>query len=623
MTPERLRRIRAVYEAALEMDPAAREEFLERECQADGDLRKEVERLLGAREHLPEWLAGPLLGPAGPVLDAMAKAAPGMEGRQLRGYELIREIGRGGMGTVYLAERADGTYRKQVAIKIVHDEKKNSEILERFRREREILASLDHPNIAKLLDGGSTEEGLPYFVMELVDGRPIHRWCDERKLNVGQRLELFRNVCAAVQYAHQHLVVHRDLKPGNILVTADGTVKLLDFGIAKLLDTASTGELPATITMMRLMTPEYASPEQVKGEAITTLTDVYSLGVVLYELLTGHRPYHLLSAAMHEIARMISEEEPTRPSDMVSITEEGEEGERGKQPITPKTVSEVREGDPNRLRKRLQGDLDSILLTTLRKEPARRYSSVEAFSDDLRRHLDNLPVRAREDSLSYRANRFARRHPGGVTAGVVTGLLLAASLGTATWGSRVALQVAQGSLPGHTITGAGDCAVYVLRAGGVGMLRLSHTRRAPPRGGRLGRGRAGRGRRDWSSSDWAILWDGGEAGSRRIRILCRCSPRFLPEYRVCRRSLPSPVLACQPAFWLGWTNCLNSRAVGTVRPPRPIVCGTHALNIDDCSWGFYPLVTDAAFWAVGFVLGYAVMRLIAGPARDDPFARKS
>ena len=412
MTPERLRRIRTVYEAALEMDPAAREAFLERECQADGDLRKEVERLLGAREHLPEWLAGPLLGPAGPVLDAMAKAAPGMEGRQLRGYELIREIGRGGMGTVYLAERADGTYRKQVAIKIVHDEKKNSEILERFRQEREILASLDHPNIAKLLDGGSTEEGLPYFVMELVDGQPIHRWCDERKLNVGQRLELFRNVCAAVQYAHQHLVVHRDLKPGNILVTADGTVKLLDFGIAKLVDTAPTGELPATITMMRLMTPEYASPEQVKGEAITTLTDVYSLGVVLYELLTGHRPYHLLSAAMHEIARMISEEEPTRPSDMVSITEEGEEGERGKQPITPKAVSEVREGDPNRLRKRLQGDLDSILLTTLRKEPARRYSSVEAFSDDLRRHLDNLPVRAREDSLSYRANRFARRHPG-------------------------------------------------------------------------------------------------------------------------------------------------------------------------------------------------------------------
>jgi eukaryotic-like serine/threonine-protein kinase len=272
MTPERLRRIRDVFEAALEMDPAAREAFLERECQADGDLRKEVERLLGLREHLPEWLAGPLLGPAGPVLDAMAKAAPGMEGRELRGYELIREIGRGGMGTVYLAERADGTYRKQVAIKIVHAEKDNREILERFRRERDILASLDHPNIARLLDGGSTDEGLPYFVMEFVDGQPILRWCDERKLNVEQRLELFRSVCAAVQYAHQRLIVHRDLKPGNILVTQDGTVKLLDFGIAKILDTAPERDLPATVTMMWLMTPEYASPEQVKGQAITTLT---------------------------------------------------------------------------------------------------------------------------------------------------------------------------------------------------------------------------------------------------------------------------------------------------------------------------------------------------------------
>ena len=434
------------------MDPAARKAFLERECQADEDLRNEVERLLGAREHLPEWLAGPLLGPAGPVFDAMAKAAPGMEGRQLRGYQLIREIGRGGMGTVYLAERADGVYRKQVAIKIVHAEKNNSEILDRFRRERQILASLDHPNIARLLDGGSTEEGLSYFVMELVDGQPIHRWCDERKLNVGQRLELFRSVCAAVHYAHQRLVVHRDLKPGNILVTADGTVKLLDFGIAKLLDAADTGDLPATITMIRLMTPEYASPEQVKGEAITTLTDVYSLGVVLYELLTGHRPYHLLSAAMHEIARVISEDEPTRPSDIVSTTEEGEEGERGKQPITPEAVSKVREGDPNRLRKRLQGDLDSILLTALRKEPARRYSSVEAFSADLRRHLDNLPVSAREDSLWYRANRFARRNPGGVTAGFIVALLLAAGLGTAIWGARLTLQAAQGSLPGSTIT---------------------------------------------------------------------------------------------------------------------------------------------------------------------------
>jgi len=238
MTPERLGRIRTVYEAAWELDAPARETFLQRECLDDADLRKEVEHLLGAREHLPEWLAGPLLGPAGPVFEAMAKAAPGMEGRQLRGYKLIREIGRGGMGTVYLAERDDGAYRKQVAIKIVRAEKDNREILERFRQERDILASLDHPNIARLLDGDSTDEGLPYFVMEFVDGQPIIRWCDERKLNVGQRLELFRSVCAAVQYAHQRLIVHRDLKPGNILVTEDGTVKRSISAFAKVLDMA-------------------------------------------------------------------------------------------------------------------------------------------------------------------------------------------------------------------------------------------------------------------------------------------------------------------------------------------------------------------------------------------------
>ena len=620
MTPERLRRIRAVYEAALETDTAAREAFLERECQADEDLRKEVERLLCAREHLPEWLAGPLLGPAGPVFDAMAKAAPGMEGRQLRGYELIREIGRGGMGSVYLAERSDGTYRKQVAIKIVHAEKNNSEILERFRREREILASLDHPNIARLLDGGSTEEGLPYFVMELVDGQPIHRWCDERKLNVGQRLELFRSVCAAVQYAHQRLVVHRDLKPGNILVTADGTVKLLDFGIAKLLDTANKGDLPATITMIRVMTPEYASPEQVKGEAITTLTDVYSLGVVLYELLTGHRPYHLLSAAMHEIARVISEEEPTRPSDIVSTTEEGEDGERGEQPITPEAVSEVREGDPNRLRKRLQGDLDSILLTTLRKEPARRYSSVEAFSGDLRRHLDNLPVSAREDSLWYRSNRFARRHPGGVTAGFIVALLLAAGLGTATWGARVALQAAQGSLPGRTIT-APVIALFLCCTLAVSVGSVYLTRALPLRV-------AG-----------ALAGGVPVAAAMMIKFTLGYS---IGWWRSRFAESPDPMSLFSPVFFLAIALagaaylllCWRvSRRFGWVGLTVLIVAlsGQFALHdrflwdpaLNIVSVGIYPLVTDAALWAVGFALGYAVMRLIAGPARNDPFARKS
>jgi eukaryotic-like serine/threonine-protein kinase len=620
MTPERLRRIRAVYEAALETDTAAREAFLERECHVDEDLRKEVASLLRAREHLPEWLAGPLLGPAGPVLNAMAKAAPGMEGRRLRGYELIREIGRGGMGSVYLAERSDGEYRKQVAIKIVHAEMNNSEILERFRREREILASLDHPNIARLLDGGSTEEGLPYFVMELVNGQPINRWCDERNLNVSQRLELFRGVCSAVQYAHQRLVVHRDLKPGNILVTADGTVKLLDFGIAKLLDTGSKGDLPATITMIRLMTPEYASPEQVKGEAITTLTDVYSLGVVLYELLTGHRPYHLLSAAMHEIARVISEEEPTRPSDIVSTMEEGDEGEHGKQPVTPEAVSKVREGDPNRLRKRLQGDLDSILLTTLRKEPARRYSSVEAFSDDLRRHLSNLPVSAREDSLWYRSTRFAHRHPGAVTAGFIVALLLAAGLGTATWGARVALQAAQGSLPGRSITAPVLalflCCTLAVLVGSVYLTRATALRVAGALAGGV-------------PVAAAIIVEfrlGYSIGWLRSRFVEAPDPI----------SLLSPVLflavglagaAYLLLFWrvsrrFGWAgSTVLIVALSGLFALQDRFLWNPALNI--VSVGISALVTDAALWAVGFALGYAAMRLIAGPARSDPFARKS
>jgi serine/threonine protein kinase len=344
-----------------------------------------------------------------------------MEGRRLGGYTLTREIGRGGMGCVYLAERSDGAFRKQVAIKFVLPSPVTASVITRFQQERSILASLDHP-IARLLDGGVTEEGWPYFVMEFVEGQPIDRWCDERSLTISQRIALFRSVIAAVRYAHQRLVVHRDLKPGNIFVTGDGTVKLLDFGIAKVL--SGPGEAPETVTLARMMTPQHASPEQVNGAPITTLSDVYSLGVVLYELLTGHRPYRLLSAAMHEMARVIAEEDPTKPSDIVATTESASESGRG--PLTPDAVSAVREGDPVRLRRRLAGDLDSILLMALRKEPERRYGSVELFADDLQRHLEHRPVTAREASPWERARRFCRRNPGGVAAGVLVVMSLLA-----------------------------------------------------------------------------------------------------------------------------------------------------------------------------------------------------
>jgi serine/threonine protein kinase len=414
MTPEEFSHIREIFEKAILLGEGEQRVFLERQTEGRPEIRSEVEKLLRGRKRIPSWLDQPVIGSS--VSPAQLEA-PDITGRRLSGYTLLREIGRGGMGHVYLAERSDGAFRKQAAIKLVLPSAHMGSITARFQHEREILASLDHPNIARLLDGGITEEGWPYFVMEYVEGQPVDRWCDERKLSVTQRIALFRDVLAAVRYAHQHLVVHRDLKPGNIFVTRDGAVKLLDFGIAKVLSSDGSG-LPAdTVTLAQVMTPEYASPEQVNGEPITTLTDVYSLGVILYELLTGHRPYRLLSAAMHEMARVIAEVEPSRPSYVVSTTESGSGRSQG--PITPDSVSAVREGDPARLRKRLSGDLDAILLMALRKEPERRYSSAESLAKDLERHLQNRPIAAREATPWYRLKRFCMRNPGAVAAGVL------------------------------------------------------------------------------------------------------------------------------------------------------------------------------------------------------------
>ncbi|MBZ5626477.1 MAG: serine/threonine protein kinase [Acidobacteriia bacterium] len=623
MTPERHHQVRACYEAALRLEPAAREAFLDRECQGDESIRQEVERLLSARERLPEFLACPLLGPAPRAFDPAMNPAHGMEGRQLHAYKLIREIGQGGMGSVYLAERVDGVYTKQVAIKLVRPSMNSAEILERFRREREILASLDHPNIARLIDGGSTDDGLPYFVMEFVEGQPINRWCDERKLNVSQRLELFRKVCDAVQYAHQHLVVHRDLKPGNILVTDDGDVKLLDFGIAKLLGPDLTGDLSATVTMTRLMTPQYASPEQVKGDAISTLTDVYSLGVILYELLTGHRPYRLLRAAMHEMARVISEEEPTRPSDVVTTTEEGFEGEPGKQPITPETVSEVREGALNRLRKRLQGDLDSILLTALRKEPSRRYSSVESFSEDLRRHLENRPVSAREDSVWYRVSRFVRRHPVGMAAGVVIALFLGGAILTALWQMRIALEAGRQKLSGREILapqlvlwaclGPAACGgtVFFTRA------RLRRVAGALAGGMLFGATWIFKLRLDYSMGWWRTRFaetpDPFSLFSPTLMFLGIAvlgALVFLVSWRVARR--------------FGWAGLAIFIAfVSAAFTFRDRMYWDRFMHMMTVSWGVQPLLADTALFVLGLTLGHAVMRIVSGPAKGDELSRRS
>ena len=346
--------------------------------------------------------------------------------RRIGPYKLIRELGHGGMGTVFLAGRADEQFEKRVALKIVRGSD-SEEVVRFFRRERQILAGLEHPNICRLLDGGSTEEGLPYFVMEYVDGEPIDRYCDERKLSISDRLNLFEAVCSAVQYAHQSLVVHRDLKPGNILVTSDGVPKLLDFGIAKLLNPGVAGG-GAHETVMAL-TPDYASPEQVRGRAITTATDVYSLGVILFELLTGHRPYRVKSSEHVDVLKAVVEEEPDRPSTAVGRTEERRKSDGTTSITTPEETGRLRDESPERLKRRLKGDLDAIVLAALQKDPVQRYPSVEALSRDIHRYLGGLPITARKATTLYRLRKLAGRHKLGVAA-AATILVLLVTLAT-------------------------------------------------------------------------------------------------------------------------------------------------------------------------------------------------
>ena len=406
--------VKAVLEEALEQRPEARAAFLESACAGRMEVRREVEALLAMHEGADSFFES---GTRGPVA-ALASEALRAEGR-IGPYRLEEEIARGGMGAVYRARRADGQFEQEVALKVLRRGLDTEDVLRRFLIERQILASLHHPHIARLLDGGATEDGRPYFAMEYVRGTPIDEYCDARGLSVKARLALFIEVAEAVQAAHQHLVVHRDLKPSNILVTEEGAVKLLDFGIAKLLDASEAApgaEAPLTRTGQRWMTPEYAAPEQVSGEAVTTATDVYQLGVVLYELLAGCRPYQLTTHSAWAVERAVLEQDPRPPSTAAS--------EAGR--------SAAHSTSARRLSRRLRGDLDTIALKALRKAPARRYVSVEALTTDVRRHLNGLPVTARRETVLYRMRKFVLRHRAGVAAAAAIVLLLVGYAATVT-----------------------------------------------------------------------------------------------------------------------------------------------------------------------------------------------
>ena len=421
MQAERWRRVEQLYHAAMEQAEDQRAAFLERSGAGDQALRAEVESLIAYARQTGRIIDKPALEV---VAAAMAEdlcaedgiKADKMIGARIAQYRIVGKLGAGGMGDIYRAVRDDDQYEKQVAIKLVRQGLDTEFVYARFRKERQILAGFEHENIARLLDGGTTDEGHPYFVMELVEGKPVDEYCDEGKLGVAARLDLFHRVCSAVQYAHQRLVVHRDIKPSNILVTADGVPKLLDFGIATILSPETySPEADPTVTAMRMMTPQFASPEQLRGEVITTATDVYSLGVVLYKLLTGQLPYRLESNSPYDLAHAICEAEPEKPSTAVGhsgqimdrqIMERNREALR----VTPEWVSSCRNTSPDKLRRTLSGDLDQILLKALRKEPQRRYASAQDFAEDLQSYTLGLPVSARRGTFSYRSGKFIKRN---------------------------------------------------------------------------------------------------------------------------------------------------------------------------------------------------------------------
>ncbi len=400
--------LQRIFDQALEVPEDTRDSFIDTACQGDQILRKQVDALIRAAE-ADEELVGDLIRTAA---DQVLEKSPKTR-KQIGAFKIVDVIGTGGMGVVYLGQRSDREFDQQVAIKILHDELGSDEALLRFRTERQILADLNHPNIARLLDGGQTEDGLPYLVMEYIDGVPLVEYCDQRRLGIDERLDLFKQVCAAVAVAHRSLVVHRDLKPGNILVDSEGTPKLLDFGIAKVLSNRfQPTDLAKTQLGERLLTPDYASPEQVQGLPITTSSDIYSLGVLLYQLLCGTRPFRLVDKTPAEMEKIILNDVPLPPSQAIGTVLKRSEGARA--------IAADRRGlTADALQKKLAGELDYIVLMALKKEPQRRYVSASQLASDLTRYQQGLPIAAVKDTRRYHARKFFQRNRIPVTAAAV------------------------------------------------------------------------------------------------------------------------------------------------------------------------------------------------------------
>jgi serine/threonine protein kinase len=429
LAPEDLwQRADQLLDEALDLPPGQRSPFLDHACGGDPQLRGLVGRLISAAEiEDPEFKSGGALqGPLGDLVRTELAEEESLAGTMVGRYRIVRELGRGGMAVVYLAERADGQFRQEVALKLLSAGLVASHVGRRFDRERQILAHARHPGVARLLDGGAGPSGRPYLVMEYVDGRPIDRYCDEERLTLEARLDLFLQVARVVEDAHRNLIVHRDIKPSNILVTGEGHAKLLDFGIAKLLDpeATSSGEAPVSGSAIRLMTPAYASPEQVRGNPVTTASDTYQLGLLLYILLTGRFPYDLGDGDPAERMRAIVQREPLRPSSAASAPEGW--SPPGQDPRTPGEIAYARGTTASRLRGALSGDLDAILCRALGKEPESRYGSVAQLIEDIQQYKEGRTVTARPDTWAYRTGKLIRRHAAVFATAAIAALLVLA-----------------------------------------------------------------------------------------------------------------------------------------------------------------------------------------------------